>query len=212
MFRFFTTRLANWLRLYIARGHQGQAPVAQAQLTPAPVAPARPPRVQTRRLPLHASTPRSVGVDGAAGKASRGAPPMKKCYNLDERATFVNAVNEKIATWCHCHSNVSLDTKRGRESATRMMRRMARDLELLECTDPRKFRKVELAARRLTIDTRAVEALADVRLGVCVACQDRRVGMVFEPCMHACVCVQCAARITVCPMCRAPGAFKRIYL
>ena len=37
----------------------------------------------------------------------------------------------------------------------------------------------------------------------CVVCMDKPLEMVFVPCGHICVCEECSAQITRCPICRS---------
>ena len=47
----------------------------------------------------------------------------------------------------------------------------------------------------------------------CTICCTRPIQRVFQPCMHACACDECARRLEVCPVCRSQVVAKwRVYV
>lgn len=48
---------------------------------------------------------------------------------------------------------------------------------------------------------------------LCTICKDRKKNVLIEPCRHICVCEECNALVTTCPLCRvAKTSSKKVYL
>ena len=70
----------------------------------------------------------------------------------------------------------------------------------------------ERAVRRMFRKTRGDSARTPRRDGAaddddgptCLICMDARIEVVFLPCGHAYVCMQCGGTLAACPMCRSP--------
>jgi hypothetical protein len=64
---------------------------------------------------------------------------------------------------------------------------------------------------RLEAEAVAQQEAAGASDGQCVVCYDRPQSCVFPRCGHLACCAACAARLSACPVCRAPGTATRVY-
>ena len=98
------------------------------------------------------------------------------------------------------------------DKARLITKRLEKNVAVANCRLRREQRKRQKAVSRASKAEATIEELSR-HVPACVICFTTEGLTVLTPCGHACVCSECAAEITLCPMCRSVvEATHRVYL